>query len=64
MKTELQNEKEIAEKYEDRYFSALLIIKEIVKQYDSAPDGVLGMGFTNKPFLCAREFLDCTGGRV
>jgi hypothetical protein len=33
------------------------LIAEIVTQYDAAPDGPLGKGFTNGPFLRARAFL-------
>lgn len=36
---------------------ATKILREIVKEYDAMPDGPLGRGFTNGPFLRAREFL-------
>ena len=39
---------------------ALRLLAEIVAQYDAAPDGPLGKGFTNEPFLAAREFLSST----
>ena len=37
--------------------SPIEIIEEIVRQYDAMPDGILGKGFTNEPFLRAKEFL-------
>lgn len=48
---------EIARNYEERYFAARDILSRIVTQYDAAPDGPLGKGFTNEPFLAARTFL-------
>ena len=33
------------------------LLSEIVAQYDDAPDGPLGKGFTNKPFLDAKKHL-------
>ncbi|MFH1236763.1 MAG: hypothetical protein V1685_07615 [Parcubacteria group bacterium] len=48
---------EISKKYEDRYFAALALLREIVYQYDSVPDGPLSKGFTNAPFLAARDFV-------
>ena len=36
---------------------AKTLLAEIVAQYDAAPDGPLGEGFTNGPFLRARNFL-------
>ncbi len=33
------------------------LLAKIVAQYDAAPDGPLGKGFTNGPFLAARAFL-------
>lgn len=33
------------------------LLSAIVAQYDAAPDGPLGKGFTNGPFLAARDFL-------
>lgn len=55
---DLQNQREIADKYENRYFAAIEIIKDIVTQYDEKPDGELGKGFTNGPFLRARAFIN------
>lgn len=37
--------------------NAVKILRDIVKQYDAMPDGPLGRGLTNGPFLRAREFL-------
>jgi len=51
--------KELADKYEDRYFCARALLSEIVSQYESSPDGPLGRGFTNKIFLDAKKFLLC-----
>lgn len=36
---------------------AMTLLKGIVAQYDAAPDGPLGAGFTNEPFLAAKDFL-------
>jgi hypothetical protein len=36
---------------------AIDLLAAIVAQYDAAPDGPLGKGFTNGPFLAARDFL-------
>lgn len=36
------------------------LLSDIIDQYESAPDGPLGRGFTNGPFLAAREYLNKT----
>lgn len=54
---------EIARKYEERYFEARDILSRIVTQYDAAPDGQLGKGFTNEPFLAARTFLSSSNAK-
>jgi hypothetical protein len=36
---------------------AMNILREIVAQYDAMPDGSLGAGLTNSPFLAAKDFL-------
>ena len=51
---------EIAKKYEDRYFAARALLKDIVDQYNLASDGPLGKGFTNAPFIAAKKFLGDT----
>ena len=33
------------------------LLAAIVAQYDASPDGPLGKGFTNGPFLAARAFI-------
>lgn len=44
--------------------SAHELLAEIVAQYDASPDGPLGKGFTNGPFLAARAFLSSTNAHV
>lgn len=36
---------------------AMTLLRSIVAQYEAAPDGPLGAGFTNEPFLAAKDFL-------
>jgi hypothetical protein len=36
------------------------LLTVIIDQYDSKPDGPLGRGFTNGPFLAAKEYLKKT----
>lgn len=43
--------------WEQSESEAKRLLAAIVAQYDDAPDGPLGRGFTNGPFLAAREFL-------
>ena len=40
-----------------RHKQAMTLLRDIVAQYEAAPDGPLGVGFTNEPFLAAKEFL-------
>lgn len=35
---------------------AAAILYELVRQYDAMPDGELGRGLTNRPFLAARKW--------
>ena len=37
--------------------AACNLLASIVRQYDAMPDGPLGRGLTNGPFLAARDFL-------
>jgi hypothetical protein len=43
-----------------RHKKAMTLLKGIVTQYDAAPDGPLGAGFTNEPFLAAMDLLAYT----
>ena len=48
--------------------AAMALLTDIVRQYEAAPDGTLGCGFTNGPFLAAKDFLandgdEARGGR-
>lgn len=55
--------REIAQKYEDRYFDARSLLQAIVDQYDAIPDGPLGKGFTNGPFLAVKDFIKNTASK-
>jgi uncharacterized protein YfdQ (DUF2303 family) len=46
------------------FAEARRLLAEIVTQYDAAPDGPLGKGFTNGPFLRARAFLSLHNDQV
>lgn len=57
---------------EDNAANAMLIasapdlleaLRAIVSQYDAAPDGPLGKGFTNGPFLAARAAIAKAEGK-
>lgn len=56
-KADFDRQCKIASKYKDRYFAARELLSAIVDQYDAAPDGPLGKGFTNGPFLEAKAFI-------
>ena len=43
-----------------RHKQAMTLLRSIVAQYEAAPDGPLGAGFTNEPFLAAKDFLENT----
>lgn len=47
---------------QDDYDALLGALRAIVAQYDASPDGPLGKGFTNEPFLRARDLVQekCT----
>ena len=55
-----RNEKQVSffkAGWDESESEAKQLLSEIVAQYDDAPDGPLGKGFTNKPFLDAKEYL-------